>query len=162
MSEQNDEVIAPTSQKAKFALQRIYTKDISFEAPGAPAVFGHDWAPEASVHFTSGATRVADKQYEVVLQLTVTATNNDKVAYIAETRQAGVFFIEGLDAEALEPLLGAHCPSILFPYAREVISDLASRGTFPQMLLQPINFDAVYAEAKRRRDEAGADAEAKH
>ena len=162
MSEQNDAPAAATQQKAQFALQRIYTKDISFESPGAPAVFAQDWNAESNVQFTTGATRVAEKQYEVVLQMTVTANNNGKVAYIAEVRLAGVFFIDGVDGPALEALLGAHCPSILFPYAREVISDLASRGTFPQVLLQPINFDAVYGEAKRRRELAASEGEPRH
>jgi len=164
MNEQNDAPTVPaaTPHKAQFTLQRVYTKDISFEAPGAPSAFTQEWNAETSVQFNSGAARVGDKQYEVTLQITVTTTNAGKVAYIAEVRQAGVFFVDGLDTAALELLLGAHCPNILFPYAREIISDLASRGTFPQLLLQPINFDAIYNEAKRRRDQKDAETTAKH
>lgn len=161
MTEQNDAAAATPTQKPQFALQRIYTKDISFESPGSPHSFMVEWTPETKVQFNSAGARLADKQYEVVLMINVVTMNGDKVAYIAEVKMAGVFLIEAPEAQ-VELLLGAHCPSILFPYAREVISDLVSRGSFPQMLLQPINFDAIYAEARRRRDQADSDEAAKH
>ncbi len=162
MSESNETPTAPAATKVQFLLQRVYTRDISFESPGAPAIFAQEWNPESNVQFTSGATRVADKQYEVVLQVTVTANNQGKTVYIAEVRQAGVFLIEGLDANALEQLLGTQCPNILFPYARATLTDMVARGTLPQLLLQPINFDAVFAEARRRREQKVAETAAKH
>ncbi len=151
-------------KKPHFAMQRIYVKDISFEAPGAPQSFTLEWKPEVKVQFSSVAQRIADALYEVTLTLNVQATNGDKVAYIVEIKQAGLFAIEAPDA-AREALLGAQCPAILFPYAREAVSDLVSRGTFPQLLLQPMNFDAIFAENKRRQQQqaaAAAATEAKH
>jgi preprotein translocase subunit SecB len=143
-----------TAKKPQFAIQRLYCKDISFEAPGTPGIFTQNWEPDTNVQFSSAATKVSDAQYEIVLQLTVKTTLKDKVAYIAEVRFAGIFLISGFEAPAVEHIIGAQCPNILFPYAREVISDLVNRGSFPQFLLQPMNFDAVFAEAKRRQQEA--------
>lgn len=162
MSDLQETPTAATTVKTQFLLQRIYTKDISFESPGAPAIFAQEWNPESNLQFSSGATRITDKQYEVVLQVTVTANNQGKTVYIAEVRQAGVFLIDGLDAPSLEHLLGTQCPNILFPYAREALSDLVARGTFPQLLLQPMSFDAVFAEALRRRAQQSAGTAAKH
>jgi len=147
-----------TAKKAQFAVQRLYAKDVSFEAPGAPAIFTQQWEPETNVQFSSNVEKVSENQYEVTLQLTVNASVKGKTAYIAEVKFAGIFLAEGVEGPALEHLMGAHCPTILFPYVRELISDLVTRGTFPQFLLQPMNFDAIYAEAKRRRDEAAAPA----
>lgn len=149
-------------QQGQFSLQRIYVKDISFESPNSPQVFGQEWKPETKVQFNSSARRHSDNQYEVVLTLNVTVSLGEKVAFIAEIKQAGIFLIEAPEA-MLEPLLGAQCPAIIYPYARETVSDLVSRGTFPQLLLQPMNFEAIFAEAKRRRDEQQPAAEtAKH
>lgn len=161
-----EQAAAPDAEKkpsGQFALQRIYVKDISFESPNSPAVFTQEWAPETKIQFNSTARRLADNQYEVVLALNVTATLGEKVAFIAEIKQAGIFLADVPEA-ALEPLLGAQCPAILYPYARETVTDLVSRGTFPQLLLQPMNFDAIFSEARRRRDEqqAAAGEAAKH
>ncbi|MFZ5724454.1 MAG: protein-export chaperone SecB [Pseudomonadota bacterium] len=160
MAEQND-TPAAGEKKPQIAVQRIYVKDISFEAPGTPHSFGVEWKPETKVQFNSGAQKIGDSLYEVVLTINVEASNGEKVAYIAEVQQAGVFFVDGPEA-AMEPLLAAQCPGILFPYARETISDLVSRGTFPQMLLQPMNFDSIYIESKRRQQKKAAAEAAKH
>lgn len=149
------------AKKPHFAVQRLYTKDISFEAPGTPATFTQAWEPETNVQFTSSTTKVADSVFEVILQLTVKTTLKEKVAYIAEVRYGGVFQIEGIEGPALDHVLGAQCPTILYPYVREVLSDLVSRGSFPQLVLQPMNFEAIYADARRRREERIAEA-AKH
>ena len=160
MTEQAATPTADQKPQGQFALQRIYVKDISFESPNAPQVFGMEWNPDTKLQFNSSARKVAEHQYEVVLMLNVSVTVGDKTAFIAEIKQAGLFLAE-VPEEHLEAVLGAHCPTILFPYARETVSDLVSRGTFPQLLLQPMNFEAMFAEAKRRRDlqQAG---EAKH
>lgn len=135
-----------------FQLQRIYTKDISFEVPGAPDVFLKQWQPQVNVQLNTETRRVGESEtdYEVVLSLTVTANNEDKTVYLVEVKQAGIFTIVGIEGEERDQLLGAYCPNLLFPYARELITDLVSRGTFPQLLLQPINFDALYQDAKAR------------
>lgn len=140
--------------KQVFQLQRIYTKDVSFEVPGAPDVFLKQWQPKANVQLNSDARKIETEdssEYEVVLTVTVTATSEEKTVYLAEVKQAGIFTVKGVEGEELEKLLGAYCPNVLFPYAREVVSDLVNRGTFPQLLLQPINFDALLQEAKKRK-----------
>lgn len=151
MTEQAAPAPAAEKSQGQFSLQRIYVKDISFESPNAPQAFTQEWKPETRVQFNTSTQRLAEKHYEVVLMLNVTVNLGDKVAFIAEIKQAGIFLID-LPDELLEGVLGAHCPAILYPYARETVTDLVSRGTFPQLLLQPMNFDAIFAEAKRRRD----------
>ncbi|AJD46722.1 protein-export protein secB [Isoalcanivorax pacificus W11-5] len=144
-----------------FQLQRIYTKDVSFEVPGAPEVFIKPWQPRVNVQLNTETRKVGESgnDYEVVLSLTVTASNEEKTVYLVEIKQAGIFTMIGIEGEEREQLLGAYCPNLLFPYARELISDLVSRGTFPQLLLQPINFDALFQDAKARAA-AGQDAPA--
>lgn len=139
----------------QFALQRIYVKDLSFEAPHAPRTFLNAWQPEVNVELSTQAARLEDgKNYEVVLALTVTAKNENSTAYLVEVKQAGIFLIDGVPEEQLGQLLGAYCPNLLFPYAREAVSDLVNRGSFPQLLLAPVNFDAVFAESQRQRQAA--------
>lgn len=138
--------------QGQFALQRIYVKDLSFEAPNAPKVFLAEWKPEVSVDLSTQASKLEDgKNYEVVLAVTVTVKNADQVAFIAEVKQAGIFLVDGVPEAQMGQLLGAYCPNLLFPYARETVSDVVSRGSFPQMLLAPVNFDAVFAESLRQR-----------
>lgn len=139
----------------QFAMQRIYIKDLSFESPRSPSVFLEKWAPQVKLDAHTNATKVKDDIYEVVLTLTITVTNNDDTAYLAEVQQAGVFTIKGLEQAAMEHTIGAFCPNVLFPYAREAIDNLVVRGNFPPMHLAPINFDAIFAEAKKRRTEQG-------
>lgn len=150
MTEQN----AAPKNTGQFALQRIYLKNVSFEAPGAPGVFGQEWRPDTQVQFHSGSARVAESIYDVVLRVTVTTTTDGKVAFIAEAEMAGLFLIDGANESQLEHALGVQCPNILFPFVREILMDLVSRGTFPQLLLQPMNFDAMYYEARRRKQAA--------
>lgn len=138
--------------QGQFALQRIYVKDLSFEAPNAPKTFLANWQPEVNIELSTQANRMEDgKNFEVVLALTVTVKNDNATAFLVELKQAGIFLIEGVPDNQLAQLLGAYCPNLLFPYARETVSDVVTRGSFPQLLLQPINFDAVFAEAQRKR-----------
>lgn len=139
---------APQQQ---FAIQRVYTKDISFETPNSPAIFTEKWEPEINLDLNTTNSRLHENVFEVVLTLTVTAKAGEKTAYLVEVKQAGIFGIAGFGEQELGHMLGAYCPGILFPYAREVISDLVSKGTFPQLLLAPINFDAIYAQHLQRR-----------
>lgn len=145
----------------QFALQRIYLKDTSFEVPGAPRVFLQAWSPEVSIELSTTHERLEDgTHFEVVLGLTVTAKNEGQVAFLVEVKQAGIFQAQGFSDADLGPLLNAYCPNLLFPYAREAISDIVGKGSFPQLLLQPINFDAVYAERQRHEAEEAAAATA--
>ncbi len=143
MSDNNS--AAPEGQQ--FILQRIYTKDVSFETPSTPGIFTEKWEPETNVELNSTGNKLGDDDiYEVVLSVTVTAKLGEKTAYLAEVQQAGIFTLKGFSEQDLTAIMHSHCPNLLFPYVREVISDLVSKGSFPQMLLQPINFDALYAQ----------------
>lgn len=147
------------TNQPQFALQRIYVKDLSFESPNAPLVFQDQWKPQVNLDLNTTHTKVSDNQYEVVLSLTVTSKIEDKVAFIVEIQQAGVFLLKGIEGPQLGQMLGAYCPTILFPYAREAIDGIVNKGSFPAMMLAPVNFDAIYAQAlKRQQEEANGEA----
>jgi len=153
---------APQDQaQNQFGLQRIYIKDLSFESPNAPTIFKQQWKPEINLDLNNRSQKIEDDIYEVVLSLTVTAKVEGKVGFIAELQQAGVFLIKGVAAQQLQALLGSYCPNVLFPYAREAVSDLVGKGGFPQLLLAPVNFDALYADAMKKQQNQ-ANAESKH
>ncbi|PCJ17397.1 MAG: protein-export chaperone SecB [Gammaproteobacteria bacterium] len=153
MSDQKANKPAATNadQKGQFSLQRIYIKDLSFESPGSPDTFRKEWKPEINLDLNSQNVKVQDDIYEVVLSVTVTAKNDNDVAFLVEVQQAGLFQITGMPEAQMKQLLGAYCPNILFPYARETVSDVITRGSFPQLLLAPVNFDALYADALQRQ-----------
>ncbi|HEY9148412.1 MAG TPA: protein-export chaperone SecB [Gammaproteobacteria bacterium] len=130
----------------QFVVQRVYTKDISFETPNSPAIFTEKWEPKVNVELNTTGNKLGDNVYEVVLSLTVTAMLGDKTAYLAEVQQAGVFTLSGFNEQEMGGMIHSYCPNTLFPYVREVVSDLVAKGSFPQMVLQPINFDAIYAQ----------------
>lgn len=140
----------------QFALQRIYVKDLSFESPNSPLVFQEQWKPQVNLDLNTSHNKLSDNQYEVVLSLTVTAKIDEKTAYLVEIQQAGVFLVHGIEGPQLGQMLGAYCPTILFPYAREAIDGIVSKGSFPALMLAPVNFDAIYAQAlQRKQQEAG-------
>jgi preprotein translocase subunit SecB len=139
--------------QGQFQLQRIYVKDVSFEAPNAPEVFRQEWKPEVNLEVNSGATQLEGDIFEVVMKVTVTVKNMGKTAFIAEVQQAGLFLVKGFEGIQLQHLLKGVAPNTLFPYAREAVGDLVTRGTFPQFLLQPINFEAAFIENLRRQQE---------
>ena len=145
MSE-NNEAAQEQTNEAHFAIEKIYLKDVSFESPSAPAVFTQDWSPEINMDLNSHGQVIENNVYEVELSITVTAKNNDKTAFLVEIKQCGIFSISGMDDANLNGMLGSFCPNILFPYAREAISDLVTKGGFPQLLLAPVNFDAIYQQ----------------
>jgi len=143
----------------QFALQRIYVKDLSFESPNSPTVFQEQWKPQVNLDLNTSHNKVSDNQYEVVLSLTVTAKVGEKVAYIVEIQQGGVFLVQGIEGQQLGQMLGAYCPTILFPYAREAIDGIVSKGSFPALMVAPVNFAAIYAQAlKRKQEEAAGEA----
>ncbi|MBU2708564.1 protein-export chaperone SecB [Zooshikella marina] len=135
----------------QFALQRIYVKDLSFESPKAPDVFTKEWKPQVNLDLNTQNKQLEDNVYEVVLTLTVTVTSDEETAFVVEIQQAGVFLIRGLEDESLHQTLGAFCPNILFPYAREAVDNLVLRGSFPPIMLAPVNFDALYMQALEQR-----------
>ncbi len=137
---------ANENTEAHFSIEKIYLKDVSFESPEAPAVFTDKWDPEINLELNSQGKPIEDNIYEVELSITVTAKNKDKTGFLVEIKQCGIFSIKGMDSNTLHGMLGSFCPNILFPYAREAISDLVTKGGFPQLLLAPVNFDALYAQ----------------
>ncbi len=132
--------------QGEFSIQKIYLKDLSFENPASPAVFRSEWKPEINLEINNEASRIEGDLFEVILTLTLTAKLEDKTAYLVETKTAGIFGVKGFANEQMGPMLGSFCPNILFPYARETVSDVVTRGGFPQLLLTPVNFDALYAQ----------------
>jgi preprotein translocase subunit SecB len=132
-------------QEQQFIIQRIYVKDVSFEAPNSPGMFTQEWNPDTNLDLNTHVNPLSSDNYEVELAITITVKSSDKTAFLVEVTQAGVFFITGYAQEQINHLLAAYCPNILFPYAREVIASLVSKGSFPELHLSPINFDALYA-----------------
>ncbi|WP_457666573.1 protein-export chaperone SecB [Thiolapillus sp.] len=143
----------------QFSIQRIYTKDISFETPNSPEIFMKEWKPEINVNLNNTVKDLGEGNIEVSLTVTVTAKIEDKTAYLAEATQAGIFLARGIPEEEMGPMLGVYCPNVLFPYVREVLSDLITRGSFPQFLLAPVNFEALYAQQIQQQKQEAAPAE---
>jgi len=140
----------------ELSIQRIYTKDISFETPNSPAIFTDEWKPHMDLNLGTETQKIADNVFEVVLKITVTVKCEEKTAFLVELQQAGIFVLKGLEENQLAPVFGITCPNILFPYARETISDLVNRGSFPQLNLSPINFEALFAQQLQQQKEQQA------
>lgn len=130
----------------KFEIQKIYVKDLSFETPNSPKIFTEKWNPKTDVHIQTENSKLDDKIFEVCIVVTVTASQDETTAFLVEVKQAGIFFIENFPEDQHKQLLGSYCPNILFPFAREVIAELITKGGFPQLLLNPVNFDALYQQ----------------
>jgi preprotein translocase subunit SecB len=148
MSEQQE-------QQPVFSIDKIYVKDMSLEVPGAPDVFLEQSQPEIDMQLASEAKQVGDGYFDCCLTVTVTAKVEDKVLFLVEVAQAGIFQIQNIPAEDLDPIIGVACPNILFPYARETVSNMVNRAGFPPVLLAPINFEALYAQQRAAQAEAG-------
>jgi len=147
---------SPAPPGGEFRIRRIYCKDLSLETPHSPAIFASEWTPDADVNLRSTVSQPEPGEYEVTLAITVTVTVQDRIAFLVEVHQAGLFSIVGLTSEETEAVVGAYCPSILYPYAREVVSDLVVRAGFPPFILSPVNFDALYGQ--RQQGDAAAPA----
>lgn len=148
---------ATAANAQEFIVQRVYVKDLSFEAPAAPQIFQKEWQPQMSLDLNTTANVIEQDVHEVILTVTVTVKNNDNVAFIAEVKHAGIFTIKGFSDEQAHHFLGSYCPNILYPYAREVVTDMVSRGSFPQLILAPVNFDALYAQHLQQMNKEGAE-----
>lgn len=158
MSDQplNNGAAAPEASGPQFTVEKLYVKDVSFEAPNAPQVFNEQGQPQLQMNLNQRVQKLGDTAFEVVLGVTLTCTVAEKTAYLAEVQQAGVFGLTGFDEAATDAILGTHCPNVLYPYVRQTISDLIQSGGFPPFLMQPINFEALYAENLRQRAEQQA------
>ncbi len=139
------------------AVKRIFVKDLSFEVPLGAAAFARQWQPKVGQDMATEVHKLADDRYEVVLKLTISVQEDDKVAYLAEIQQAGIFVIAGLDSKQLTQVLNTQCPAILFPYARELLDSLVVRGTFPALMLPPVNFEALFQQALARQGQPADD-----
>ncbi len=148
-----DEQAQPTKQ---LVLQKIYIKDLSFESPKAPEVFRTNTPAQTQLNIRTGNKTVDDQHVEVSLTLTVESKDNDDTLFLIELVQAVVFMLQGYNDQEKAMLLGSFCPATLYPFAREAIAEIASKGGFPQLLLQPINFDALYAQAQQERMQQAA------
>ncbi|MDH3354244.1 MAG: protein-export chaperone SecB [Chromatiales bacterium] len=143
----------------KFAIQRIYVKDISFEAPNSPVIFTEKWEPDVNVELNTQANQLNEGLYEVVLHVTVTAKIGDKTGYLVEVQQAAIFEVSGFDEQQMGHMIHSYCPNLLFPYVREAVSDMVNRGSFPQINLAPVNFDTLYAQYLQQQADEGEAAE---
>ncbi|TSJ90603.1 protein-export chaperone SecB [Gilliamella apicola] len=149
MTEQNN-----TQQpETQFAIQRIYTKDVSFETNNIPEIFTKQWQPEMNLELNSASQALSDEVHEVSLRVTVTVKQQEEVVYICEVTQAGIFSLIGFDDTQIQHCVGAYCPNILFPYAREVVSSLVNKGTFPQLNLEPVNFEALFINYLQQQEQ---------
>ncbi|GHF87291.1 protein-export chaperone SecB [Thalassotalea marina] len=153
MADENQSSTEAGEQQAapQFAIQRVYVKDVSFETPNSPAIFQKEWQPELKLDLDTRSSKLGEDTYEVVLALTVTATVEGQTAFLAEVQQAGIFTIGNLPEAQLAHTVGAFCPTQLFPYAREAVASLVNRGSFPQVNLAPVNFDALFASYMQQR-----------
>lgn len=136
----------PNTIEKQFTIQKIYTKDMSFETPNSPKIFTEKWEPSVDFNLGTHVETLENSLFEVILTVTITVKISNTTAYLVEVNQAGIFTLAGFSDQEMGPMVGSFCPNILFPYAREAISDLATKGGFPQLLLAPVNFDALYAQ----------------
>jgi preprotein translocase subunit SecB len=146
----------PAQQGATFQIEKIYVKDLSLEIPNAPQVYVEQLQPQIDVHIESGESRFQPDYYEVTLSVTVTAKAGERTLFLAEAVQAGIFALRNIPESDLGPLLGIACPTVLFPYLRETISDLITRGGFPPLLLTPISFEQLYLQRQQQQQQPAA------
>ncbi|NDH67187.1 MAG: protein-export chaperone SecB [Gammaproteobacteria bacterium] len=147
----------PENDLQQFIIQRLYIKNSSFETTQTPAIFQKKWEPELNLELNTNHTELEANTYEVTLTVTATVKNKEETAFLVEVQQAGVFTVNGPDAEQLNHILGGFCPSILFPYVRETVSSLVTKGSFPPLVLSPINFDALYMQKMQAQQEQKVD-----
>jgi len=150
-----DEQPPQNNPQRQLLLQKIYVKDLSFESPKAPMIFTTNVSPQTQLNVRSSSQEVAPDTQEVTLTITVEAKDNNSTLFLAEVAQSGIFVIQGYSAEEKSILIGSFCPNTLYPFARETIAELVTKGGFPQLLLQPLNFDAIYAQALQERQARG-------
>jgi len=142
--------MADEAAQPSFQIEKVYVKDLSLELPGAPQVFLEAQSPQLEIQVRNESARFAEGLYEVTITVTVTATAGEKTLFLAEASQAGIFAVRNVPEADLEPLLAVACPTILYPYARETISDVVTRGGFPPVLLAPVSFEALYAQRQQQ------------
>ena len=164
MAEENSVTGAPTGSDQpsgpELRLQKIYVKDLSFESPKSPDIFMSNASPQTQLNLRYANRDLGQDNFEVTLTITIEAKDKETTLFLVELTQAGVFMLRGYTAEQRATILGSYCPHTLYPFARETVADLVQRGGFPQLLLQPINFDALYAQALKERASQGTESAA--
>jgi preprotein translocase subunit SecB len=157
MAENDQQTAVPTpAADPRFGVQRIYLKDASFEAPDSPEVFRRAYTPQVNFSINSRSKKIDGNMYEVVLRLTADVKQENKTIFLVEVQQAGIFEVAGLEGERLEQVLTITCPTVLFPYGREAVDALVIKGSFPALMLAPVNFEAVYMQARKSQAEKAA------
>ena len=150
------------NQQPVFTIEKIYIKDASLECPNSPAVFLQQQAPQVGIELANSGRAIGEGVFEVEITATVTSKLEENTVFLIEVKQAGIFQIRNLPNENIEPIIGVTCPNILFPYLREAVSDLVTRAGFPPVLLNPINFEALYLQQKQQQAQAAAAGETTH
>ena len=146
--------MADKEQQGQFGIQKIYVKDLSFETPHSPQIFQEEWNPKVNMDIANSTTQLSEELHEVILSVTITVSFEEKTVYLVEVQQAGIFHISGFPDEILGRMLATVCTNILFPFAREFVADLVMRGGFPQLLLAPVNFEALYLQQQQQANQA--------
>lgn len=144
---------AGANSQEQFGIQNIYIKDISFEAPNSPDIFTEKWKPQLEMEMSNNIKQLNEETYEVVLNLTVTVKAEEKTAFLVEVHQGGIFALKGFPKDKLSYMLNSYCPNILFPYARETVSSIVTRGGFQALWLAPLNFDALYSQRLQQQQQ---------
>jgi len=144
---------AGANSQEQFGIQNIYIKDISFEAPNSPEIFTEKWKPQLEMEMSNNIKQLNEETYEVVLNLTVTVKAEEKTAFLVEIHQGGIFALKGFAKDKLSYMLNSYCPNILFPYARETVSSIVTRGGFQALWLAPLNFDALYTQRLQQQQQ---------
>ena len=159
MSENTENVNEQANAEGpNFGIQRIYVKDLSLEVPNSPKIFLEKWEPQLSLDLHTQTNKIDENVHEVILTVTATAKLGEQSAFLIEVKQAGIFSLAGFPEDQIRPMLGSFCPNILYPYAREAVTDAVIRAGFPQLYLSPVNFDALYAQnEKNLAADAGGD-----
>ena len=140
-----------SNQRGQFEIQKVYVKNISLETPSSPQVFREQWRPSVHMDIANSADDLGENLYEVTLSVTATVSHEDKTIYLVEVQQAGIFLMADFPRELIGRMVATVCPNILFPFAREIVSDLVVRAGFPQLLLAPVNFDALYLQHQQKQ-----------
>ena len=156
MSSQPPQPQQPQQPQASFQIEKVYVKDLSLEIPNAPQIFTEQVQPQLDVQMGTEISNFAEGLYEVTVSATVTAKAAERTIFLAEAVQAGIFSVRNVPQQELEPLLGIGCPTIVFPYLRETISDLVVRAGFPPVLLSPVSFEALYLQRVQQQGQAQA------
>ena len=152
MAEELQQDQQQADQQPVFGIEKIYVKDLSLEIPNAPQIFLQRESPQISVDLHNSAALLSEGVYEAVVTITVTAKIEDKTAFLVEVAQAGIFQVRNMPQDSIDGIMGVTCPNILFPYAREAVSDMVIRAGFPPVLLNPVNFEALYMQQKQQQE----------